>query len=73
MREFLLRYSRRAAKTILVGVAFFVLLSLFSSDPSPETESKNRVERTCENDWKRCDSDEELLKNWNYELKPSTK
>jgi hypothetical protein len=56
-------------KAVLAGVVLFVLLSIFASDPSPEEEKRaDPPERSCKNDWRKCGSDQELLKNWNYEL-----
>lgn len=59
----------RAAKIVLVGVAVFLLLSIFSSDPSPDTDRRNPDDESCRTDWKRCAFRDELLRNWNYELK----
>jgi hypothetical protein len=57
------------SKAVLAGLVLFVLLSIFASDPSPEGESRaERAERSCKNDWRKCGSDQEFLKNWNYEL-----
>ncbi len=69
MGDLLLEHSGRAAKTILAGVLLFLLLSVFSSVSSPDTENRTQVEKNCKNDWKKCASKDELLKNWNYELK----
>ena len=64
----------RLPRFILVlaaGIALFVALSIFASDPSPEKEAAP-VARSCRNDWRKCASDDEMLKNWNYEIrKPS--
>jgi hypothetical protein len=64
----------RLPRFILVlaaGVALFIALSIFASDPSPEKEAAPVV-RSCGNDWRKCANDDELLKNWNYEIrKPS--
>jgi hypothetical protein len=59
----------RVAKIVLAGVVVFLFLSIFSSDPSPDTESRNPADESCRSDWKKCGSDNELLRNWNYELK----
>lgn len=67
--ETLLQNGMRAAQILLAGVVVFLLLSIFSSDPSPDTERESRVEKDCRRDWKKCAGKEELLKNWNYELK----
>lgn len=55
-------------KALLAGLFVFLLMSIFASDPSPD-EVSYPAERTCRNDWRKCASDEEMLKNWNVELK----
>lgn len=65
----MLHHSGRIAKILMAGVAVFLALSVFSSDPSPDPETKDPSERNCRNDWKKCGGERELLKNWDYELK----
>jgi hypothetical protein len=67
----LLRNPGRMTRAVVAGVVLFVLLSIFASDPSPDEQPSATVERTCKNDWRKCASDEDLLKNWSVELKPT--
>jgi hypothetical protein len=66
----LFRRVGRPMAIILAGVAAFLLLSIFSSDPSPDAGPNGGppAEQNCSNNWRKCSSDAELLKNWRFEL-----